>query len=97
MAHSLRIYERRVVYLLSFTIGWVVCINSVRVNIIIIIMASTMVGFIIMFNIRKSLPEWKVTILVYFLPAVGAFAPYMSLTGSLYTWTPVKDPLLLLA
>jgi hypothetical protein len=50
-------------------------------------------AFVVLFNMRRMLPEWKITLLVYFLPAVAAIFPYVGGTHTLYAWTQVKDPL----
>lgn len=50
-------------------------------------------GFVIVFNMRRMLPDWKITILLYFLPAVAAIFPYIGGSHTLYSWTEVKSPL----
>lgn len=56
-------------------------------------MGSILIGFVALFNIRRMLPDWKVTILVYFFPAIFAFLPFISMGGNLYPWEPVLAPL----
>jgi hypothetical protein len=50
-------------------------------------------GFVILFNMRRMLPDWKITILLYFLPALAGIFPYMGGNHTLYSWAPVKSPL----
>jgi hypothetical protein len=93
MASTLRIYERRFVYAISFTIPWVICINSFDTSIFAIIAASIFLGLVLMFNLRKTLPEWKISQLIYFLPAVASIFPFIGGSHSLYNWVAVLDPL----
>lgn len=49
--------------------------------------------FVILFNIKRMLPEWKITMLLYFFPALASVFAYVGGSHALYEWTPVLDPL----
>lgn len=52
-------------------------------------------ALVVLFNMRRMLPDWKITLLLYFVPALASIFPYIGGTHTLYEWVPVKDPLLL--
>lgn len=56
-------------------------------------MGAVFMALVLLLNIRRTLPEWKISILVYFVPALAAIFPYIGGTHTLYNWTPVLDPL----
>ena len=93
MASQLRIYERRCVYVVSFTIPWVICVSFFDASIVLVICGAVFMGFVIVFNMRRMMPDWKITILLYFLPALAGIFPYIGGDHTLYSWTPVKSPL----
>lgn len=72
---------------------WLINIMFFDANIVVIICGAIFMAFVVLFNMRRMLPDWKITILLYFLPAVAAIFPYIDGTHMLYAWTPVKDPL----
>ena len=80
-------------YAATFTIPWAFCINFFDADIVLVICAAIFMAFVLLFNIRRMLPDWKITILLYFLPAIASSFPYIGGTHQLYAWTPVKDPL----
>jgi hypothetical protein len=46
-------------------------------------------GFFIVFNMIRIMPDWKITILLYFLPALAGIFSYMGGNHNLYSWTAV--------
>lgn len=80
-------------YAATYTIPWAFCINFFDADIVLVICAAIFMAFVLLFNIRRMLPDWKITILLYFLPAIASSFPYIGGTHQLYAWTPVKDPL----
>ena len=93
LAQQLRLYERRAVYFCTFIIPWVLCINFFSADIFLLIIAGVFIALVAGFNLLRMMPNWKVTLLIYFLPALAALGPYMSNTDTLYEWEPVVEAL----
>jgi hypothetical protein len=68
-------------------------VNFFDASIVVVICGAVFMGFVIVFNMRRMLPDWKITILLYFLPAAAAVFPYIGGSHTLYPWTEVKSPL----
>ena len=69
------------------------CVNFNDANILVIIAGAVFMVFVILFNIKRMLPEWKITMLLYFFPALASVFAYVGGSHALYEWTPVLDPL----
>ena len=91
----MRLFERRIIYLLTYTAPWVICVSFFDANILLVIFGAVFLGLGIILNILRFIPNWKITILLYLLPALGGFAPYMTGTKLLYNWEAVLDPLIM--
>lgn len=87
----MRLIERRFTYLMPFTIGWIVSISFFKANIIGIIFGALFIVMIGLLNLGKTFPNWKVTIILYIIPSIASFVPYISEEGSLYPWETVID------
>ena len=80
----MRLIERRLTYLMPFTIGWIVSVNFFKANIVGIIFGALFIVLIGLLNLAKTFPNWKITIILYIIPSIASFVPYISEEGLLY-------------
>lgn len=50
----------------------------------VVIAGAVFIVLVILFNIRKMLPEWKISMLVYFVPALACIFAYVGGSHTVY-------------
>lgn len=80
---------------MTFSVSWLLCVNFFKAGVELVILALVLVVIVAVCNIKAVLRKWKVVRLLYVLPVIGCFVPYLINTGSLYSWTKVLQPITL--
>lgn len=78
LGHKMRMVERRLIYLMPYTMAWTVCVCLFKSNIVLLVMGAVFMVLIAVFNLKRAFPRWKVTFFLYIIPVIGSFVPYIS-------------------